>query len=441
MSGETTPKRRSFLKLVGSTGAAIGLAGCSGDGGDGGGSDGGGSGGDGGDGGSDGGTTDGGSGESFTLGTLAPQSGGFSASGPSVVQGDELAVSHANENGGVNGQDVEMVVRDTETDPNAGVRAARELIQQEDVDALSGAVNSSVGLAIASMANDNETPYIGGIGAAAIVNEDCRPYVYTNNPSTYMVAGGTIPYLIDEEGSSSIYCITADYAWGQTIQETYQDVIPNSGGSIAGTSFAPFGANDFSSQISQAIDSDADTLLMTLWGQDQVKCVNQLLQFDPHEEFDNIAMAWNSIALNRSMDSVEGIFAGGPYYWGVDSEQNQTFVDSYESEYDEKPPMASGMQYGSTTSLLDAANEAPSLSADDVATALEGWTNDPYYKGGTQEFRPCDHQNVSDWFVMQGTAEGDRDDPAAFMDVIQRRDGGEVVHDCSDACSALPAWS
>lgn len=416
MGSGNTQYRRSFLRYVGASGAAIGLAGCTGDGG-------------------------GGNDEVFTLGTLAPQSGGFSASGPSVIQGDELAVKHINENGGVNGQDVEMVVRDTETDPNDGVRAARELIQQEDVDALSGAVSSSVGLAVASLATDEEIPYIGGIGSAAIVQEDCSPYVFTNNPSTHMVAAGTIPYLINNQGAEDIYFITADYSWGQTIWETYQEIVPDAGGNILGNSMAPFGANDFSSQISRAIDSGADTLMTTLWGQDQVKCINQLLQFDGREQFDNIAMAWNSIALNRSMDSVEGIYAGGPYYWQADAPQNETFVSDYESEYDEKPPMASGMHYGSTTSLLNAANEADSLAADDIAASLEGWTTEEYYKGGTQEFRACDHQNVSDWFVMEGTAESDRDDPQAFMEIIERRQGSEVVHDCSDACSALPAWN
>ncbi|MEF8801343.1 MAG: ABC transporter substrate-binding protein [Halapricum sp.] len=418
MTERGTPKRRSFLKYVSATGATLGLAGCtSGIGGGGGGS------------------------EAFKLGTLAPQSGGFSASGPSVVQGDELAVSQVNEEGGINGQDVEMVVKDTETDPNAGTRAARELIQQDDVDALSGAVSSSVGLAVASVANDEEVPYIGGIGSAAVVKNDCREYVFTNNPSTHIVASGTIPYLINEQGSQDIYFITADYTWGQTIQQTYEEIVPSAGGSIVGTSFAPFGAKDFSSQISKAIDSGADTLMMTLWGQDQVKCVNQLLQFDGRQEFENVAMAWNSIALDRSMDSVEGIYAGAPYYWGVDADPNSEFVSAYEDEYDEKPPMASGMQYGSTTSLLKAAQEVDSLSSDSLAGALEGWTTDPYYKGGDQEFRPCDHQNISDWFVMQGKAESDMSESAEFMSVIERRDGSEVVHDCFDACQALPAWS
>lgn len=416
MVGDNIQKRRSFLKLVGATGSAVGLAGCSQNSGD-------------------------GSGESFTLGTLAPQSGGFSASGPSVVQGDELAVKHINEDGGVNGQDVEMAVRDTETNPNAAVRAARELIQQENVDALSGAVSSSVGLAVASLATNEEIPYIGGIGSAAVVQQDCSPYVFTNNPSTHMVATGTIPYLINNQDAEDIYFITADYTWGQTIWKTYQEIVPEAGGNIVGNSFAEFGANDFSSHISRAIDSGADTLMTTLWGQDQVKCINQLLQFDARQNFDNIAMAWNSIALNRSMDSVEGIYAGGPYYWGVDSDANQEFVTAYESEYNEKPPMASGMQYGSTISLLNAVNEAGSVSADDIATTLEGWSTDPYYKGGTQEFRACDHQNVSDWFVMQGKAESDMSENADFMEVIERRNGQDVVHDCFDSCEALPAWS
>jgi len=449
MARNTTRNRRQFIKSVGVSGAIVGLAGCvddsGGDGSGGDGDDGGngaGGGGDGGDGG-DGGTTDDGStdgDESIVFGTLAPNSGTFSSSGPYVAAGNELAVQQINEEGGIDGTEVEVVVADTETTPEAGASGATRLIEQDDVDFLSGAVSSGVGLAVADIAEENEVPYNSGIASLVFGTETCPSYVFANNPSTHMTTNAYIPYFADQ-GAESFYFINADYTWGQNAAEFYNEIVPELGAEFAGESFAPFGANDFSSQITNALNSGADTLILTLFGTDITRCINQLIQYNAREEFDTIATVVNSIQLNRGMNELEGFMFGGKYYWGVDSDANRAFVEAYEAENGEKPPMAAALQYGSTYEMLRAAQEAGSADGDAVAETLEGWTADPFYKGGRAEFRACDHRLVSDIFLMEGKAEGDRESEDDLLTVVERFEGEGLARDCSETCDNLPAWS
>lgn len=422
--------RRKYLGAIGSTVSAIALAGCF-DNPDGESSPG-----------DSNGTTTGTAGENDTikLGTLAPNSGTFSSSGPYVEAGNALAVEQINEEGGINGTDVEVVVADTQTTPKAGASAATRLIEQENVDFLSGAVSSGVGLAVADIAENNQVPYMSGIASLDFGTETCPSYVFANNPSTHMTANAYLPYFNDQ-GASSFYFITADYAWGENASEYYKELVPELGAEFAGETFAPFGNSDFSSQISSAMNSDADALILTLYGQDIVKCINQLMNYNAREQFDYITTVVNSLSLNRGMNSLEGFYFGGKYYWGVEAESNQKFVQRFEDAEGEKPPMPAGLQYGSTYEMLRAAQEAGSSNADNVASKLEGWTADPFYKGGKGTFRACDHRLVSDIFLMEGKPESERESEDDLLNVVQRFEGEGLARDCSQTCSALPAWS
>jgi len=425
-------RRRTFLKTAGAVGASAFIAGCTDSGGD-----------------STtttdttatttGDTQNTSSSNTIKLGTLAPNSGTFSSSGPYVEAGNELAAQRINDEGGINGTNVEVVSADTQTSPKAAASAATRLIEQENVDFLSGGVSSSVGLAATDVAEKNEIPYMSGIASLQFGTETCPAYVYANNPSTHMTANAYLPYFADQ-GTESFYFITADYSWGQNASEYYHELVPELDTEFAGESFAPFGASDFSSQITSALNSNADTLVLTLYGQDLTTCVNQLIQYNAREQFDNIVTVVNSITLNRGMDELDGFYFGGKYYWEVEAEQNQQFVQAFRNEYDEVPPMPAALQYGSTYELLRAAQEAGTAEGDAVAAKFEGWTADPYYKGGTGEFRACDHRLVSDVFLMEGKAQSDRETEDDLLDVVKRFEGKGLARPCSETCSGLPAW-
>lgn len=442
MAGNTKRQsRRRMLKVIGAAGISS-LAGCASNGNGNGNGNGGGNGnGNGGGGGTptDGGGGGGGEG-SIKMGLPMPVSGPFANSGKAAIQGGQLAAEQLNSDGGVLGREVETVQADTQTSPDAGAKVARELIQQEGVDLMIGGISSAVGIAISGVANDNQVPFIGGISSAAITQEQCAKYTFTNNGRVDQMAETSIPWLIENEGMEDVYFITADYTWGQTAFEYYQEKADDWGINIVGNSFAPFGAKDFSNQITKAFNSNPDTVYLTLWGQDIVKCVNQMEQFSWRNQIDNLAFAWNGLSIDRGINNIEGIYAGGPYYWGVDTEANNQFVSQYEERFDAKPPMSAALTFGSMMGMFQAVEAAGSAEPDAVVEQMEGMTIQDYYKGGESTFRACDHQQIEDWFILQGKPESERSHSDDYMNVITRRDGTEFVGPCSDECTALPAF-
>ena len=82
---------------------------------------------------------------SFRLGLEAPLSGEQSVLGQGMLKGAELAADRLNQKGGIEGKEVEVVPIDDAADPETGVEAAEEAID-EGLDGIVGPYNSGVGV-------------------------------------------------------------------------------------------------------------------------------------------------------------------------------------------------------------------------------------------------------------------------------------------------------
>lgn len=88
---------------------------------------------------------DSGSSDNFRLGLEAPLSGDQATLGEGMLDGAELAAAQLNEDGGIQGRDVEIVPIDDAADPETGVEAAEAAIE-DGLDGVVGPYNSGVGV-------------------------------------------------------------------------------------------------------------------------------------------------------------------------------------------------------------------------------------------------------------------------------------------------------
>ena len=94
--------------------------------------------------------------EPIRIGYLPALTGASSSTGIAGNRGTVLAVNEINAAGGVNGRKLELIVRDTQSDPTKAVDAAAELTRKQHVLVISGPLNSGEALAA--------TPLIARIG-------------------------------------------------------------------------------------------------------------------------------------------------------------------------------------------------------------------------------------------------------------------------------------
>ena len=94
--------------------------------------------------GSDDGGTAGDGGDQLTIGSLIPFTGSLSYFGEPMSNAFNLAITHVNDAGGVNGANVATQHRDTAVSPVQGVDSARALVDVDGASAIVGALSSGV---------------------------------------------------------------------------------------------------------------------------------------------------------------------------------------------------------------------------------------------------------------------------------------------------------
>lgn len=117
------------------------------------------------------------------LGSLVPMTGAGSAFGPDIHAGHELAVTEVQAAGGLLGRPVELVFEDDQTNPEAGVRAAQQLIQVNKVTGIMGVWGSAVASAVAPLCWNNKVMLICIGSADSITALPHEGFVARTQPS------------------------------------------------------------------------------------------------------------------------------------------------------------------------------------------------------------------------------------------------------------------
>lgn len=249
--------RRELAKTVGA-GALVGLAGCTGNG------DGNGGGGDG----TTVGTTTAGSSESIRVGTNYPLSGGLALFGQDATRGVELAVQQINNNGGIDGRQIELVKKDA-TDSDTGVSNVESLATSENVDVIFGSFSSSIAQASAQAATRYDVIYWETTGFSPQISEPGYDHLYHCNTRTtqYGQRGGEIidtvvaPELDKSTDELRIGVMYENGVFGTSTNNIVQEQAGNYGYNVVESiGYPPFQTNDLSSSIERLKEADIDVL-------------------------------------------------------------------------------------------------------------------------------------------------------------------------------------
>ena len=116
-------------------------------------------------------TEDAGSKEPIRIGASLPLTGDFSQPGTAAQQGYEIWQEMINEDGGLLGRDVELVILDDASDQNTVVADYNRLISQEQVDLLLGTFSSLLNLPASAVAERNRMVYVEPAGGAPEIFE------------------------------------------------------------------------------------------------------------------------------------------------------------------------------------------------------------------------------------------------------------------------------
>ena len=209
------------------------------------------------------------------LGGLFPLTGRLSAGGVQREAAARIAIEEINANSEIlpNTQ-LEWLVRDTATDPNTGATAAQELIDQGVV-GLIGAASSSVSMAIAAVAAQNQIPQISYSSTAAdLSDKDQYPYFMRVVPPDSL-QGIALAGIVKYFGWKEVATLATSDDYGQGGIKIFEDEAKKQGITVLTSQKFAGEATDIKSQLLAIKDSGAHVIVLNVIVQDAVTVFSQ----------------------------------------------------------------------------------------------------------------------------------------------------------------------
>ena len=363
------------------------------------------------------------SGNTIKIGLITDLSGVYAdVDGNGGAEAVRMAI--ADMGGAINGKKIEFILADHQNKPDVAAGKAREWFDQQGVDMLIGGTNSGASLAMAKIAAEKKKVFIAiGAGTAQLTNEQCSPYTVHYAYDTVALARGTGATMV-KQGGKSWYFLTADYAFGQSLEKDTTEVIKANGGTVVGSVKHPLGASDFSSFLLQAQSSKAQVLGLANAGTDFINSVKAANEFGLRK---SMKVAGLLVFINDihtlGLQTTQGLYLTDGWYWDLNND-TRAWAKRYFAKMKKEPSMLQAADYSATINYLNAVKALGTDDPDKIMAYLKKTKiNDMFAKNG--EIRP-DGRMVHDMYLMQVKAPAESKAPWDYYRVVATIPGAQA---------------
>jgi branched-chain amino acid transport system substrate-binding protein len=268
------------------------------------------------------------------IGVLTDMTGVYAANtGPGSVLGAQLAIEDFSK--AHPGIKVELVQGDLQLKPDIALAIAKDWVENQGVDLITDVPLSSAAFAIGDLMKQRDKVAIFTGGASAdITGAHCGPnhlhWVY----DTWSMPHGVVDASV-KEGADTWFFITADYAFGHSLQKDAASFVTAAGGKVLGQALAPFpGTTDFSAFLVQAKASGAKAIGLANGGGDTVNCIKQAAEFGIVKGGQRVAGLLFLLhdVHGVGLQAAQGVLLTEPFYWNL-NDGTRTFGRRFASRF------------------------------------------------------------------------------------------------------------
>jgi branched-chain amino acid transport system substrate-binding protein len=289
---------------------------------------------------------------------------------------------------------IEMVSADHQNKGDISSNKAREWFEKDKVDVVTELVTTSTALAVMKIAKEkNKIALVSGAASTRITNEDCNDVTVHWTYDTYAVANGTAKAVV-KQGGKSWFFLTADYAFGHSLEKDSSDVVKANGGTVLGAVRHPFPGTDFSSFLLKAQSSGAQVIGLANAGTDTTNSIKQAAEFGitPKQSLAGLLVFITDVH-SLGLKTTQNMYLTEGFYWNL-NDDTRAWSKRFFDKHKRMPTMVQAGQYSSVSHYLKAVK---AVGGDDTGTVMAQMKKTP----------------VNDFFAKNG----------------QIRDDGRMVHD------------
>ena len=284
------------------------------------------------------------------------------------------------------GMTVEIVFADHQNKPEVGARIARQWYDAEKVDVIVDVPTTSVVLAVNQIAREKgKVLLVSSGGTSDLTGKACTPNSIHWTYDTWALAHSTGKALV-KSGGDTWFFLTANYAFGHTLERDVETVVQENGGKVLGKIRHPFPTSDFASFLLEAQASQAKIIGLANAGKDTTNAIEQGTRLGIVQGGQHFAglLVFLSDVHGLGLNKAQGLILSESFYWDLDDHTRAWSARFARRHWGAMPTMGQAGVYAAVLHYLKAVD---ALKSDDgtrvVAKMKEMPTDDPLFGKGT----------------------------------------------------------
>ncbi len=316
--------------------------------------------------------------DEIVIGTIQDLSGPLAGFGKQIRNGMQLRVEEANEQGGINGRKLKLLVEDDGYDPKRSVLAAQKLVNQDKIFMMVAHLGTAQNMAAMPVQFQKNVVNFFPVTAAREMYEPLNRLKYSFAAPYYDQMKAAVPMLVKEKGAKKVCTIYQDDEFGLEVFRGAEEGLKSIGMQFAETTTYKRGATDFSSQMQKLASAQCDFVVLGTIIRETIGAIGTARRLNFNPTFLGSSASYTDLIHKLGGPAMNGLYATmtvqNPYLDEA-SQPIRFWANKYKTKFNEDPAVYSIYGYNAVDAFIrGAAKAGPSLSTDSFIKAMDSMT-------------------------------------------------------------------
>ena len=311
----------------------------------------------------------------IVLGSIQDLSGPLAGFGKQVRNGMLLRVDEINEQGGINGRKLRLIVEDSGYDPKRAVLAAQKLVNQDKIFAMLGHIGTAQNNAAMPVQFEKNVINFFPVTAAREMYEPFHRLKYSFAATYYDQIRLALPKMVKDKGAKKVCTLYQDDEFGLEVERGAEAGLKSINMEVAEKTTFKRGATDFSSQVARLKASGCEIVVLGTIIRETIGAIGESRKTGFNPTFLGSSAAYTDLIHKLGSKAMDGLYATmtvqNPYLDEA-SQPIRFWANKYKTKFNEDPAVFSVYGYTIVDAFLTAARKAgPNLTTESFIKAMD----------------------------------------------------------------------
>ncbi|WP_234413777.1 ABC transporter substrate-binding protein [Ideonella sp. A 288] len=311
----------------------------------------------------------------IVLGSIQDLSGPLAGFGKQARLGMLLRVDELNEQGGVHGRKIKLLIEDSGYDPKRAVLAAQKLVNQDKIFLMAGHIGTAQNNAAMPVQFEKNVINFLPITAAREMYEPFHKLKYSFAATYFDQIRLALPKMVKDKGAKKVCTIYQDDEFGLEVVRGAEAAMKVVGGDLAEKTSYKRGATDFSSQVAKMKAAGCDLVVLGTIIRETIGTIAESRKTGFNPIFLGSSASYTDLIHKLGGKPMDGLYATMTVqqpYLDEASQPIRFWANKYKTKFNEDPTVFSVYGYSIIDLFIRAAQKAgPTLTTESFIKAMD----------------------------------------------------------------------